>query len=238
MNNMGQYLEIEELGLSAKGEVFINKDLPQIISLAKTHYKIPYVYISSNGALATKEKLEDVISLGLDSIKFSINAFSQEEYKNVHLVDDFEKVINNLNDLLDLKDNKYSHVKVFISAVTKLTKEEVLNYFKKLCPKYKLINDILIYPLGYTQRDGQINSSEKVTRKCPIPLKEIYINSDCNVVLCCVDYFGEHTFGSLLNNDFLDIYKSDKFTQIRKMHLDNQFPDNHLCRNCLLFKDV
>ncbi|WP_300900406.1 hypothetical protein [uncultured Helicobacter sp.] len=51
MDNVLKYVQTDELGLSAKGEVLLNKDLEAIIWHCKNVYKIPYVYISSNGAL-------------------------------------------------------------------------------------------------------------------------------------------------------------------------------------------
>ena len=50
-----------------------------------------------------------------------------------------------------------------------------------------------------------------------------------------IDYFGEINFGSLKENDFMDLYNSKEFTEIRKMHDKSKFPDNHLCKRCLLY---
>ena len=99
MENITQYTEIFELGLSAKGEVLINKDLSCIIESCKKNFKIPYVYFSTNGALLTKERANEVLEAGIDSIKFSINALDAANYQKVHNVDDFDVVIQNLKNL-------------------------------------------------------------------------------------------------------------------------------------------
>lgn len=103
MSNISKYLQIEQLGLSAKGEVLINSDIKEIIRICKDTFNIPYVYISSNGSLLTKELANDILEAGLDSIKFSINGMEKDEYKQIHLKDDFEIVIENLKYLIELK---------------------------------------------------------------------------------------------------------------------------------------
>ena len=46
--------------------------------------------MTSNGALATPEKIRAVIDAGLDSIKFSINAPERKMYAFIHGKDDFD----------------------------------------------------------------------------------------------------------------------------------------------------
>ena len=76
-------LGTREVGFYATGEPFLVPELPDYVRKAKeTGYE--YVYLTSNGALATPEKIRAVIDAGLDSIKFSINAPNRELYKFIH----------------------------------------------------------------------------------------------------------------------------------------------------------
>ena len=235
MHNVLQYVQTDELGLSAKGEVLVNKEFTQIVKSAKEEFGIPYLYISSNGALMDEAKAIEIIEAGLDSIKFSINALSREAYKEVHKVDDFDKVIANFTTLLRLKKEKYPQLKLFLSSVIDMSKEELEKGFRELFGKdYELIDGVSLYALTYTPK-FEVDSSKQPTAKCSIPFKELYINSDGTLGLCCKDYFDEVNFGSLLENDFMDVYNSEAFEEIRAMHKKSVFPDNHLCKKCLLF---
>jgi MoaA/NifB/PqqE/SkfB family radical SAM enzyme len=236
MSNVLQYVECDELGLSAKGEVLVNSDFTKIVRSCKEDFQIPYIYISSNGALLDEKKAIEIIDAGMDSIKFSINAVTRESYKEVHKVDDFEKVIKNYKDLINLKRQKYPKLKIFLSSVIDMSKEELESSFKALlgAEDYALIDGVSLYALTYTPK-FEVHSDAQVTSKCSIPFRELYINSDGTLGLCCKDYFDEVNFGSLLEHNFMDVYNSDTFKEVREMHKKSEFPDGHLCKNCLLY---
>ncbi len=236
MQNVAKYVDITELGLSAKGEVLVNKEFADIIRSSKEDFAVPYVYFSTNGALLDEKKAIEILEAGVDSIKFSINAVDAKSYESVHLVDDFDLVIKNFKNLLKLKREKFNSLKVTISSVIDLDKGSLVQSFKELIGKdFELVDDVAVYAITYTPKFNKVSSEQKVTKKCSIPFKELYINSDGSLGLCCKDYFDAVNFGSLLENDFMDVYNSKEFLEIREMHKKSEFPDNHLCKNCLLY---
>ncbi|MFA6139050.1 MAG: radical SAM protein [Sulfurimonas sp.] len=235
MANVAQHVEITELGLSAKGEVLVNREFSNIVESSKNEFNVPYVYFSTNGALLTKKKAVELLEAGIDSIKFSINALDASTYKSVHLVDDFDSVIQNFRDLLQLKSEKYPNLRIFISSVIDIDKESLTKKFEAIFGvNFALVNGVSVYALGYTPK-FEVTSKKTVTKKCKIPFDELYINSDGTLGLCCKDYFDSINFGSLIEHDFLDIYNSKEFAAVREMHAKSEFPDNHLCKNCLLY---
>ena len=76
-------LGTREVGFYATGEPFLVKELPDYIRRAK-EIGYDYVYLTSNGSLATPECIRSVIDAGLDSIKFSINAPERRMYEFIH----------------------------------------------------------------------------------------------------------------------------------------------------------
>jgi MoaA/NifB/PqqE/SkfB family radical SAM enzyme len=73
-------LGVEDLGLFWIGEPLLNGALNEHIAEAKA-LSFPYVFITTNGRLATEECLEPLFEAGLDSIKFSFNADDAESYR-------------------------------------------------------------------------------------------------------------------------------------------------------------
>lgn len=239
MENLTRYVTVTELGLSAKGEVLINKDLEQIIRIAKERFHIPYLYFSTNGALLNPRRAYKILEAGIDSIKFSINATDPKHYETVHRSDDFPQVIDNLKELIDLKKSRFPHLKILISVVGTYEKEEVEKTFSTLLKaRFNLIDRVLFYPITYTSKFEVPLSDKPIQSRCRIPFDEIYINSDCTLGLCCKDYFDEINFGSLIKEDFLKLYLGEPFASIRQMHKRGDFPKEHLCRKCLLYGEM
>ncbi len=54
-----------------------------------------YIYLDTNGVLATLEVMIPIIDAGLDSLKFSIHASTAETYKKITNNDAFEAVLDN-----------------------------------------------------------------------------------------------------------------------------------------------
>lgn len=265
MDNVMRYVSTNEMGLSAKGEVLLNKDLESIIAHCKQAYKIPYVYISSNGALLDAKRAQSLLESGIDSIKFSINAVDETSYAQTHSKNDFQKVIQNFKHLIHLKKTAFPNLKLLISSVlTPLNAANPKAHFERIFGKdFLYIDAILPYTRAMTQKEYAYNviggghttnnptlnptttkastksnftaTKQPINQKplCHIPFDEIWINSDCSLILCCKDYFDTINFGSLLKYDFLELYHSKDFQSLRDMHISGNFSGQHLCRFCL-----
>ena len=119
-------LGLEAVGLYTTGEPFFTKNLDEFIRFAKDS-GIKYIYLTTTGALATPDRLQQCIDAGVSSIKFSVNAGSQETYKLIHGKDDFEKVLQNIRWLAHYREKHAVDLKVFASAVlTRFTEDERL----------------------------------------------------------------------------------------------------------------
>ncbi|MCI8814672.1 MAG: radical SAM protein [Lachnospiraceae bacterium] len=99
-------LGTREIGFYLTGEPFLNKDLEYYVGLCK-RIGFEYIYITTNGVLAKKERVKNLWELGLSSLKFSINAATRKTYQFIHGRDDFDKVMKNINDIYELKIGGY-----------------------------------------------------------------------------------------------------------------------------------
>src|SRR3990167_7426341 len=73
---------VEELGLFYIGESFTCKWLPEAVAEAK-QVGFPYVFLTTNGALATPERVEACMKAGLDSLKFSVNFSDVDQFVEI-----------------------------------------------------------------------------------------------------------------------------------------------------------
>lgn len=234
MDNIYQYLSVNELGLSAKGEPILNTNLSEIIKISKQDYKINYIYLSTNGSLLNSKKLIELLDSGLDSIKFSINGFDKMEYAKIHKKDNFDIVMKNLKNAIDIK--KKNNFKLFISSVTKIDENIIKNKFKLLLgEKFKYIDGFMHYTPVFTPAIvSNIQKEFTKYKPCSMLFDEIYIDSNAELTACCFDYFGELRFGDLRSIDFLKAWNSTDFNALRQMHIKKTLPKEHICYKCLM----
>ena len=116
------------------------------------------IYITTNGSLASLDKIKSLKDQGIDSIKFSINAATRESYKIIHGKDDFEKVLKNVDDIYNWKIKNNINLQLLATFVyTKLTKNEI-EIFKKNLSKY--FEDV-----WYLASTGQAGDNIKNTKE-------------------------------------------------------------------------
>ena len=84
---------VEELGLFYLGESFLYKQLPDAIAYAKRDCGYPYVFLTTNGRMATEARLEACLRAGLDSLKFSFNWADEAQCIQVTGVNAFSSAV-------------------------------------------------------------------------------------------------------------------------------------------------
>ena len=80
-----------KISFHGMGEPLICKDLVEYVQCAKKCGD-QYIYLDSNGVLATPEVINPILDVGLDSLKFSIHASTKETYYKITNSIHFDKV--------------------------------------------------------------------------------------------------------------------------------------------------
>ena len=254
---------LEEVGLYSTGEPFMTKDLHKYIGRAK-ELGIKRVYITTNGALATLNKVIKCINAGLDSLKFSINAGTRETYKIIHGYDDFNKVIKNIDDVYNYKLKNKINLTLFASfVVTNLTKNQT-DIFKKKYGKY--FDDMLIQN-SRNQGGRTLSTNEKITSQiktdgsnifeyakdpeieknkddteksklapCGMLWERLHLSSEGYLTACCEDYENDLVYEKFDNKKSIFSQFNNKTMQdLRVKHLEGKL-EGSICKGCLLNK--
>ena len=97
------------------GEALIlKKTKPSIfdmISYAKS-VGLKNVVLNSNGVLLDKESSKKLIDAGLDAIYIGIDAFSEETYNKLRVGGDYNRVVQNVLDLIEVKKDKSATINI------------------------------------------------------------------------------------------------------------------------------
>jgi MoaA/NifB/PqqE/SkfB family radical SAM enzyme len=233
-----------EVGLNLNGEPFLVKGLAEYIHFAKD-IGYQYVFIITNGALATEERMIEVIDAGLDSISFSINAGTRETYKIIHGLDDFEKVKENL--LFCLKYRLEKKMKLAVSLTYVVTKHNVseINIFKK---KFSSIVDDIFFAQvkdigGYVPEINNMTNSDvlkvpKWYEKCVWPFNGVVVTWEGYLTACCLDWQNYLAVADLNKVSLRDAWYGENMQKLRQRFIDNNFEGTicQLCKNRMYVK--
>ncbi len=96
--------DAESISLTGFGEPLLNKDLAEMVRLAKQNSVKAEVMFTTNAALLTAKKAEELIDAGLD--KFQVSIDGTTKWGHVGGGASVEKVINNLKRLNEIKARK------------------------------------------------------------------------------------------------------------------------------------
>lgn len=224
-----------QVGYYLTGEPLLCPEIDQYIEIAKT-IGFEYIYMTTNGVYATVDKVKKLVEKGLNSLKFSINAGTRESYARIHGKDDFEKVIKNLNSVIEYREKGINDFALHISFVktkSNLGEEKIL--------RQRFENDIDEFDIvmGFnqagtlTKEKNELYSDTKAsTIPCDMIFNRIHISYDKFLVACCFDFENRLAVADLTKMDLTEAWNSKYMVDLRNQHLMNSLKKN-LCYNCI-----
>lgn len=231
-----------EVGFYTIGEPFLSDNLADYVAEARK-IGFTYIYISTNGILATPQRIMAVVDAGLDSIKFSINAATQENYHKIHGTDNFHKVYNNLKFLWEYRKKIGKRLCIYVSFILTQQNQHEFEQFRDLFGS--LADNIYFYEVD--DRHGIINDdirvkkqdyavwSCKLTIPCSMVFNRIHVTCEGYLTACCADYQNYLAVADLNTHSLKDAWQDEVFLDLRKRHLENKL-QGVLCYNCLYGK--
>ncbi len=246
---------VEELGLFYLGESFLAPWLASAVWYAKKVVGYPYVFLTTNGSLATPERVEACMINGLDSLKFSFN------YADVH---QFEKVARVKPRLYDdmLQNIKAAwHVRAYVEHRTGHHCGLYASYIlydgeqgERMAEEVEAIrpyvDEVYALPL-YSQAaliDEAIgredwtplagNPGRVGALRTPVPcwsaFTEGHVTFDGVLSACCFDHDGRFHMGDLTTTPFAEAWQSEKFQVLRAAHLKKDLVGT-ACEVCVAY---
>lgn len=244
---------VEEIGVFYIGESFMAPDLlVQAIWFAKNVAKIPYVFLTTNGSLTKPIHVEACFKAGLDSLKFSINAADDEQFKEVMGVKTklYHDAFDNLKAAKAIRDAKGYKCGLYASSIKydgvqqekmeELLKDHVLPYVDQhyWLPLYSMgsMATDREAELGYRPTAG--NQGRLGMLRKPLPcwsaFSEGHVRADGGLSLCCFDADGRFVVGDLKTQTFMEAWNSEAFQKIRQAHLNEDLTGT-VCENCVAY---
>jgi hypothetical protein len=237
---------VDELGIFFIGESFSCRWLPDAIYEARS-VGFPYIFLTTNGSLATPDRVQACMEAGLDSLKFSLNFTDPEQLREIAQVPGrhFDAVLTNL--MLARKIRDAGNYKCGLYASSIAFDGEQGEKMKELVETIRpYVDEHYFLPLfsmgGASDAAGWKPSAGNPGRlgamREPLPCWSVategHITKDGMLAACC---FGTGSDGDLIMADlnttsFIDGWNSQKFQELRAAHLAKDV-SNTPCANCI-----
>jgi len=222
---------VKEIGLFYLGESLLYPKLVDVIKLAK---KLGfYVFLTTNGRLLTKNKAKEIMSAGLDSLKFSFNFGTREQYKESTGIDGFDTVIKNIENTWLLRKQGIGHCGLSASSIQYDGVEKAVDRIKESVDEHYWLP--LYNQAGYTTggagNPGRIGALRPIV-PCWQLFKEGHITWEGILVGCCFAYEPKWDFGDLKKMSFMEAWNSKEARELRQAHLNKDIKGT-ACNKCI-----
>lgn len=235
---------IETLQLYGNGEPFVNRDLPDMIALAKRKDIAERVIVTTNGSLIDWEMAERVVASGLDYLRVSVYGSTQERMTHVTgSRQSLSRIVENVRRVRDLRDRRgLATPFVYVKAIDSGDADEnqrFIDLFDGIC------DETAIEPVHNWNVPGAalsgVNDEELLDRQffsnrkeiCPFPFYMLVVNADLQVGVCCTDWAKQDIIGNLNVDTLTDIWRGERLHQFRLTHLRRERRTLDSCRDCM-----
>ena len=242
---------VEELGVFYIGESFMCRWLPDAIAYAKRR-GIRYVFLTTNGSLATPRRVDACMAAGLDSLKFSMNNADEEQFEEIAAVKGklFRESVSNLKKARAVRDSGGYNCGIYASSIQYDGEQQVR--MQALVDEIRPFVDehywLPLYSMGSmtTQREEELgyrpiagNQGRVGALRDPLPcwsaFTEGHITYDGKLSACCFDAGDKWVMADLKTVPFLDGWNSPAFVALREAHLRKDVKGT-ICESCVAYQ--
>ncbi|MGA1870611.1 MAG: radical SAM/SPASM domain-containing protein [bacterium] len=216
-------------------EPLLDKNLPEKIAYINRNKKLgTKTKINTNGYLLNENMSHGLIKAGLRHLWISIQGYSRQTYRKAMGLDDPQRVFDNIDRLIEIKEKLRSHVpKLTITTLnTKIVATE-LEYAKAYWKK-KQIN-FRIH--GLDNRAGEelraiAPNKPHRRRSCDLFLKQAYILFNGDMLFCCHDWRRTVVVGNVKERSIKEIWNSSLYKKLIYQYNSGDFSNIAICRQC------
>lgn len=203
------------------------------------------LHITTNGSLLNEQLIDFIVDLGVDSMIFSFQGLTSEEYCIMRNTtnDVYGKVVRNIEMLYRKRKSDRPHMKITTTITGRdsaADKDEFINMHLSHADEVQVTGFTHFIHVDELFRQKEIWSKLKISRPrkisgdvcCFNPNYEIIIKNDGDVYPCCGAFTGDLGIGNIKDHTIFDIWHSEKASEVRKIVGGGNLDDFQDCSVC------
>jgi radical SAM protein with 4Fe4S-binding SPASM domain len=207
-------------------EPFMEKNLLDILEYA-TQKKIMDIILTSNGALITRDKIEQIVDLQVTRLQISLDASSQEAYGKIRggVLEPIEEIIRYCYELKQQRRSIFPIIR--LSFVIQDDNRHEMNSFLN---KWKDIADKIDFQYLIDSDPDNLERDHCNKLFCAEPWQRVNIWADGTITPCCTFYSKHFKLGNIHVDTISETWKSPVIKKLRENLVSGNFPKP--CINC------
>ncbi len=234
---------IERVCLSRNGEPLLDKKLPDRIKRLK-EIGIKYVTFSTNASILNEKKARELIESGLDDIRFSVDGIRKETFESIRIGLNYELIRDNCLRFIQIR-NSYGkspkiHIRMTLQEKNKDEEKDWRDYWNSKVSGTDIVSSKPMHSWGNQLKDYKgLDKEEKIYEGLPCisPWSTMITHFDGSVPLCGCDYNNKFLLGNINKSLIQKVWQSEKFEDVRGLHLSGKKDKIELCRGCNVWDD-
>ena len=226
--------KIDLIRVTADGEPMIHPEFWTLLEYAKGKNVGP-IGLTTNGSTLNERNISRLIESGITFIDVSLDAFTQETFEKVRVGLNYQKIIRNVDNLIEINRRCNAPLKIMVSYVIQQSNQHEAEAFADYwSPKVdKVLMRELTENVGLT-KGGNMEDGAQVHERWPCPhfWRRIVVNYDSALKACPIDWNNRLVCDSLENVAIRDQWHGDFYHNYRMQHLNNNHSSDSLCREC------
>jgi MoaA/NifB/PqqE/SkfB family radical SAM enzyme len=246
---------VEEIGLFYLGESLMDPERCIEACRICKEEGVDYVFLTTNGSRCTPDVAEGLFMAGLDSLKFSLNAYDEEQFVEMMGVKAkfFRDSIENLKLACQVRDLGRYPCKISASSIRYDGEqlEKMQKVVDEITPYMTGENDghywLPLYSMGSvaTEREEELGYKPTAGNQGrigglvdPLPcwslFTEGHVRVDSGFSLCCFDADARFHIASLKDHSFMEVWHHPRFQEAREAHLKGDLTGT-VCEECVAY---
>lgn len=239
---------VDQVGLFYLGESLLYPRVVEAIEFARLQCGYPYIFLTTNGRLATEARVYACAKAGLDSLKFSLNAADRKQFQQMMRIDAFDDVVANIKSARVAVEKVHAETGhrcgLYVSSILHDEEQEVRmqGVLGEIAPYVD--QQYLLPHHGH----AEVRQGARVGRAVagaigrvgalrePLPcwslFTEAHITVDGHLSACCWDHDGRFSMGDLTKTTFMEAWNSGTFQELRLAHLRKDVGGT-VCHQCV-----
>ncbi len=236
--------KIKLVRFCGQGEPLINKELGPLLKYLSESNVTEKIELVTNGTLLSGEMV-DFIAKYVTRVVISVEALDGDGYQDLVGSDiKFDKILNNVKNMYENRQNCIVHVKIASVSVEKKEEEEkFFSLFDSISDEMNIENIVPLWPalnisdgLVHIIRKKKSRWNENYTERqvCVQIFKGMQVCANGDVVPCCVDWERINLLGNINDVDLDEIWKAEQLKELQNNHLKGNKNCIKPCDECTM----